>query len=863
MNLKLFKNTLEIINKCFYHNEDITDAEFLYFLLGYKETDSENDKFLLSLEKPLANCLAGTKSLRAMFGTQYMTILSQSKKLKLEDLVNIRYKKYPDKRHVVKTRLFDMRKELLDLCKTYSLPCSGSETSEQLFANLFTACITEKSPRLFASQKKQQLKPATIKNTVGRSDDSEKLLQCLDQYHKIIIPGQHGSGKSRFIQYCLSIWGVSDYCYVPYVSDLASTKNNIRFYNDRKQGFMTSFDDFMDDSYSSSLLIIDHMNESADFSKELEELASYSTNVIVITTSNMVSDAFHIFRLSTLSDDTLMNIFKNISGISLTAKEEKLLFDISQRNILLISLIAGQYKQLSRHATDSSKIFSELLSVFDNALTNHLPLALGQSPTFKDSYTKKTLDIFGHIKSIYINFAEKCKNASLRPTMRFLCCFGYSTIPLSFLKLFSEYDQNAIDTLSDMGWILKTDSTIQLPSLIARSIFAVEIPSIADCSDLIDKMNDFLVNYDQTLSIPYLSNNLFVFVSSIHTKIKVKHNPNQKQASAKFENWQNLIYSIYYYYLENGNFQLAEKITQMIYYPNMFHKHNELDSSFFRLNIRMSLQDWTEKIPEEVDKLAALIENDETLLHANVVPFLITSMDIAIYLYCRCFFAYYNGIYTDNVDKLNLEDLKSYRFILFIAIGKILHNLPNPKYNGNAKISISQYEYYQLCHTLMSSPKCISSHLFEPFIQESTFTSSVTVDCVSQLRSETNANYRIRGIAFTMFMRSIYRKVLQFGLSASEYLTDPVNLIFTIRCDINKLHKQIIACEHIPWHTTWICLFCYLQLMAELSALYRKSNQPINMAYYSYMLRSLLDRSTFSEEELNEAYEKITQYFSL
>lgn len=865
MNVKLFYDALKIVNKCFPKSKNITADEFLYFLLGYKGTNSESDKLLLTLEKPLSNCLTGKGSLRAALGNRYADIQSQAQNLHLKDMIKSCPRLDSKDSRNTEVRLLDMRNELLDLCKIYSLPCSASEKSEQLFSILFTACLTEVPLCLFASQRKQQLKPATLKETLGRSDDSKKLRQYLDQYHKIIISDQHGSGKSRFVQYCLSTWEISDYCCISYFTDLKSTKSNISFFKDKKHGASTSFEDLMDSSYSSSLLVIDHMNESDNFAEELDELASYAINVIVITTSRKPHNAFHMFSLSPLSDNDLINIFKNNSGLTLTDKEhELLLLDISQKNVLLISLIAGQCRQLARHTPDSSEILSALLSNLKDTLSNHLSLASNQPLTFKHPYNRKSLDLVGHIKSIYADFANKHKETDpLRRTMRFLCCFGYYAIPLSFLNLFSEYNSYTIDTLSDMGWLLKTDSIIQLPSLISRSVFAVEIPSGADCHELIDVMNSFLVNYDQTLNIPYLSNILFIFANSIYTKIKAKNNPRQKKASAEFENWQDLIYSIYNYYLENGNYQLAEEITRMIAYPNMSHKHSNLDPAFFQFSIHMSLQSWIKKIPKEADRLANSIKDDKTLLFANTTTFLIKTMDIAIYLYCNCFFTFYNNIDTGNTQKIDLEELKTYRFTLFNTIGKILHDIPNPKYDKSSKLSISQYEYYQLCHTLMESSEYISTYLFYPFLQGSNITSSDPSNLASQLCAETNTNYRIRSIAFAIFMRSLYRKDLQVNLHTSEYPIDSEMLILTIRCDINELHKQIIMCEHIPLHTVWICLYCYLQLITELSYLFQKSNQLLIPIYYSYILKSLLHRSTFSQEELKDAYEIITPYFSL
>ena len=860
MNTKLFKDTLAIINKCFPKSKNITDDEFLYFLLGYNGTGSGNDEFLIAQGEALGNCLAGKKTLRATLGEKYTNIRLQSSKLQLKDLVKACPKIGGKDIHDTQERLSGMQNELHDLCKKYSLPCSGSENVEHMFRELFTACITENSACLFASQKKQQLKPATLKDTLGRTGDSESLLQCLEQYHKIIIPGQHGSGKSRFIQYCLSTWNLPDYCYISYEIDLEVTKHSILFYKDKDQIVHTSLSDLMDSSYSSSLLVIDRMDDSDNFTEELEELASYAINVIVITTSNINSGAFHIFKPSPLSDDVLLRIFKNISGISLTGQEQELLFDVSQKNVLLISLISGQYKQLAKDSANSSGILSELLSSLDNTLSVHLPLATDGSATFKHSYDRKTLDILGHIKSIYAAFAAKyTKTDPLRRTMRFLCCFGYSAIPLPFLKLFSEYSQQAIDTLSDMGWILKTDSTIQLPSLIAYSVFAFEIPEVADCYGLVDMMYSFLDNYDQTLNISYLSNTLYTFAHSINRRIKVNHNRKQGQDLAKFEHWQNFITSICYYYMENGDLQLAEKIMQIIDYPDVSHEHNKYDLFYLQLAIHMPQQEYIKRIPEEIDKLTAILEkmeedilkNKETILFANSAPALIATMDVCVYLFCSCYFNYYNNFHPDNITAKDFEGLKEYRLNLFITIDKILYGIPDP---NRSKLSSSQSRYYHLCHTLMGSPERISSRLFEPFIQESTVASSDSCDLASQLLAETNLNYRIRSIAFTMFMRSIYRS----DLHPSVYPVDSQMLILTINSDINQLHKQITACEHIPWHTTWLCLYSYLQLMAERSTIYKKCNQYNTAVYPSYILKSLLCRSTFSKKELSKAYEKIT-----
>lgn len=865
MNIKLFNDTLKLINGCFNKNNDITEDEFLYYLLGYTHSEAKNDIYLLTLEAPLKDCLTEKNTLRNVLGDNYSGILSNTQNLTIKTLVKIRFDRDPKVARNTETRLLGMQKELHALCEKYSLPYPDFENSEFLFRRLFTSCIKEKKPSyLFASQKKQQLKPATKNGTLGRTDDSQNLLHCLKQYHKVIISGQPGIGKSRFIQYCLTIWNLPDYCYICYASDLESTKKNILFYEDKDRKSEASLEDLTDKTFESSLLVIDHMTASENLSVELDELASYAINVIVITTADFYSDSFHTFSLSTLTDDTLQDIFENSSGISLEDENRDLLFLVSQKNVLLISLIAGQYKQIASQSTEQSEenteLLHRLLCSLDNTLTTHLPRISKENLTYKHLHDKKALDLLGHIKVIYSGFAKKYeKTHSLRRTMRFLCCFGYSAIPLSFLKLFPEYSQKDLDTLSEIGWIVQTDSTIQLPSLIARSVFANEVITFADCYRLIDTMTDFLRNYDQTLTTPYLSNILFVLASSISKTVKVKNNPNQKHASEEFENWLNLLYSIYNYYQENGDFRLSEKVIELIHYPDISHEHNNLDSHIFRFVTRMSQQNWIERISKEGENLMLMIGNDKTLIQTTSAPLLVALMDNAIYLYCTCLFSYYSTHFY----KANHKEIIDYHHKLIDAVGTILYHIPPPRLNMQPKVSAAQYEYYHLCYELMKSSKRIFPSILEPLIYTDTPEISESNSFSSKILAEPNANYRIRSIAFTMFMRSLYRTDMQIMQSSPIDFSIYEKLILTIRCDISKLHEQIITCEQIPWHTTWITLFCYLQLLEEFSALYLKSNQRISTIYYSSILKTLLYRSTFTKEQLKEAFNMITPYFPI
>ena len=661
MNTKLFRDILALVNKQFQKDKYITEDEFIYYLLGYKDTNNTNDKhnkFLLDLEDDLSDCLKGKNTLHAVLGGQYSTILSQSHHLKLDDLIKISLGKDSEAVREVIDNLCNSSERISSLYNLYSLPLLQQEDVRNLLINLFTVCITEKKPYLFASQKKKQLKPATFNKIYGRAEDSSNLSTALNKYHKIILMDQPGTGKSYFIKYCLSCWKLSDYCYIDYFYDLKTTKQKIEYYKDKKDLlFKTSENDLFDKDFSSALLVVDHVDFSEKILDELEELATYAINVIIITTANISHDSFYSFKLSTLSDDTLQSIFEMNTGISVNKPIWERLICISQRNVLLISLLAGQYKQIARNTDDFPNILDNLLQNLENSSIVHLNIAHGNTLTFKHQYDKEALDIIGHIKSIYAKFAAKYdKTDDLRIIMRFLCCLGYSPISILFLEELFAYDHDTLDihltNLYDMGLIQKNDLTIQLSSIMARSVFAFEIPSYTDCDEQIDKLSTFLQKYDQTLLYPYLSDTLLIFAQSIYPKVREKNNPNQKHATEKFENWQNLIYLIFNYYNQMGDFYIAEKISAIIKYPALISRHSSWDAYIFWLGNNIQSQNLIDVMPNLLDQV-----NDHISQYAgpsriiDISSLLMNTLDLIIGLYCVFFFN--NYFYNSYVDYMN------------------------------------------------------------------------------------------------------------------------------------------------------------------------------------------------------------------
>lgn len=839
MRITLFHDLLNLVST-YFPKGNLTEDEFLYYLLGYySKKYNKSIPYDTFPPSDLALCIKGKKELHSVLGDYYSKVLDVNHQIQLEDIIFIPHS-YNKSQIIVRTNIETLKhnsEDIIKLYNTYSLPLPNKD-AEHLLLDLFTICITEKREYLFESYKNQQLKPQTLKSTKGRECDAEKLRKELDQYHKIIISDEYGIGKSHFIKYCLSVWKLKDYCYINYTENLESTISSIKYKKDYSDKYMnTSQADLKDEDFSSSLLVIDHMYYSSNFKEELHELASYAINVIVITVNTVPTGSFHSFQMSPLPDSILWDIFQTVFPIPScdeTLKES--LLCLTQKNTLMLSLVAHQCKKISNISSDfvPSEVLEQVLLQLI-VLEKHMDFGFKGNYKFKHRYTNKTLDLIGHVKSVYMNFFDNAAY-SLQEQMKYLCCFGWTPLPLGFLsKVLPNYNEQHLKQLSDWGLLSLTDEFVQISPLIVHAVFSAGEPSPvnSNTSDgdlpsinykiLVENMTDFLNNFDKELDVPYLEDVLFIFVQTLYKNIPFQNNPKQEKTAKEFENWQDFIYLVYHYYNECGDFFAARKIASTIYYPGLVNAHSPFDTIFLHLGNNMQFESSVNTMCSQIDNA---LTNDFTSA-TNTTYFYINSLNTIIRFYC--------------ISLLSVNEIssKDYQYFLRCVIGKILSFITEPEHDTTISIDDDKLYYYQMCYQIMENP------LF-----------SFDSNYLSRIQSLDNLNYRIRGMAFLIFLESYY-----IILGYIKY--NPSFILKAFAEKIAFLHNQIQRCRLIPFQTSQLCIYSYISVAALQHGIYsNKENiqQPISPIFDISHIADLGSRTIMSKEDIQSIMDYLGKY---
>lgn len=529
--------------------------------------------------------ITGQTNLRNALGANYRNVLVNTNGLRIKKLCEDILSQRSEKTEKIANSILSQTKQFSALYKRYEIPRPTTTDSEIILRQLFTACVTEKRTQIFPSQNKKLLKPATMEFTLGRDEDLKKLQNILKTHQKVLISDQMGTGKTRFIQYCLKKWKPHDYYYVQYTHSLEATIPRIECLNDRDDiYFCGSLDEFKDNDFCSSVLIIDHMYNSPNFVEEMNLLSSLAIKVIVITNNTTSIDSFYNFKLPHLSTEVLLQIFKHDSGFtSIDEETKRQIINITGKNVLMTTLIATQCKKISDKSSISSceEIIRQVLSRL-NTLDNHLGFDKNNEYKFKHTYDKKELNLIGHIKTVYKGIIET-SNKKLKTFMKHIYCFGWSPLPVSFLEsIIPSYDYSDLIALSEMHLLSLEDDTVQLTPLISHAVAATINPSKVNYDKMVDNLILFLNEYDRTLSVPYLSSVLLTMIKTIYDSISHDNNKGQLSTAKKFEKWQSLIYAVYNYYNQNGAYYYANEINNIIRYPkSLLNRHNQFDKLLF------------------------------------------------------------------------------------------------------------------------------------------------------------------------------------------------------------------------------------------------------------------------------------------
>ena len=839
MNIKLFNELHTFLQEKFPQGE-LTKDDFLYYLLGNDSTDM-NTKISAIPYTPSRIYNQGQK-IRSIFKETYKTILELSKRLRLDDLILHYFRNYPKTALQIKEAILSDDSRIRKIYEDCSITMPDDGDIEHLLLHLFTECITEKRPHCFASYKKQQIKPSTAKSILGRDNDIVELSKALKQYHKIIISDQYGAGKSSFINSYLYKATPQDYCYVDYQGSLTLTLKTIKFLDDSGiECTHSSHDDLMDPAFKSSLLIIDNMYVSPDFSQELGLLASFAVKVIVITACDIHHKSFYDFKMSQLSVSDLQGIFEHASDMTLKDGHVRAqLFNLTQRNVLMVSLIAGQCKELAKHP-DNSDQPSDILGDFLSSLGIYHAKPKRTSPENKQKRTssekcykhaEKKADFFGHVKYVYTHFFDSYPGYEKeRELLKNLCYFGCSPIPLIFLqKVLPVYDRKTLTTLSDMGLLILTEESILLTPLISFAVNAdINDSSTEDTSRhrcLCDNMTAFLRDYDLTLSIPYVPDILAAFAKKLYRNVKITNNSKQKKASTMFEERQELMYMIFSYYNQNGDATYSSELISLLDYPDeVKNAHSRLDSCFFRLVNSIQSCSCPTEVIIVIDKLLQYISEHHDDVGTTNIGSLITSvLDMIVGLCCLNFFNTFQGS----------PALAEYQCSLTNAMQKLMNYIPMLQKRTNLHMADETLTYYRTCHELMTDFDCHPDSFDRKH---------------NELKAWKNMNHCICTTALLTFVQSWHIYMVSMQNPASTY---------GYSCLVPKmeyLSSQIKECALIPNHTFRLCLYAYIA-----SSMVQYCQLSTNKAFSHGTLLSphvddiaeLFKRTSFPKEKIDE-----------
>ncbi len=738
------------------------------------------------------------------------------------------------------------RKNISALYNTYIQDNSSDIKIISMLIELFNQCLAKNDSRFSRSFCRQHLKPASFTATKGREKDALHLKDLLDKYHKIIIYGEPGIGKSRFIKYFLTKWNINDYCYISYdnSTDLKANLHQIQYMDLFGNAYYGSEYELKEERFSSSLLIIDHMYFFHDLSSELGLLSQFSINILVVTLYPVKAESFYLYELPRLSRNDLLRIFTADSEFSISDSvllED--LFAITGESALMISLIAKLYKK-TRETTSEESPSVPLETILHQLEypNNHMDEKSVLVFRHKHEYTgyDKTLDMIGHIKSV-CKKSLKFVDPAAKDYMKWLCCFGAYPLSLDFVsRLIPDYQESCLETLHGMGLVDITDGMLKISPLISFAVFADQNPKPKqkEFAGIFNNLTYFLRTYEETLSVPYLSNALLALVNTLYKKIPFQHNPGQKTVAEQFENWQELIALIYNYYHQYGDYYAAEKAASSINYPDLISKHSYFDACFFHLGNNMQQEAFVKNIPDEIDSLCNnMSANPHEAASADFTYYMINAMDTCVGLYCNDILHSYG--------KNAKPSCLRYRSIC--VLWKIL-KLATQQLEIKLHLPEEKLKYYSLCHQLMCS-----------------FSTS-PVDCLQPLQNVKkfkNINYRIRGTAFLLFMQSHY---LHWLYDNEEFILPgcggPAQLFQSLLIpEMEDLQEQIRRCMLIPIHTFRICMFSYIKAGMVRYSL-KKEYPDISVAVTADNIKELFNRSFLAKEEIDGVLKNIEKYFS-
>ena len=461
--------------------------------------------------------------------------------------------------------IFQTQKPAFDhLCKKYFI--SPSPEAYDMFISLLSLCIYFLSGISFT-----KAKSISSRTHLHDSDSVQQFSSYLKKYKKVIVSGLHGTGKTTLLSSFLGEHKL-DYIYLNYTDSLMQTFNQEIFSE------VTDFENnlpFLKKKCSHSLLIIDGMNpKKSVFMEEVEKLASLKMCVILITTHAICPPGFHRYSAPLFTNEELFLIIPDNFPCEIAPEN---LFRFTGKNPYLLSLLVST-------AIKSPDALYKLLKESEVFPTK------AALPRFKHlPYHSTNTDFWGHASKVYTLYHNKKDYQLHRKHLKILSCFYDHEIPIDFVKyIFSEYNENVIQELTDMGYLqfIDGENKVRLSPAMANIIFFHEKPSYSDTilSHVINNIKNYLESYDVSLDFALLENILYPFAVRLGPTISQKNNPRQKNVSQNQENWWDFLYLTIEYYQMLNRPKTATSLLKLLIYPEKIHYQKSVfDVEIFRI----------------------------------------------------------------------------------------------------------------------------------------------------------------------------------------------------------------------------------------------------------------------------------------
>jgi tetratricopeptide (TPR) repeat protein len=396
-----------------------------------------------------------------------------------------------------------------ELCEAYSCESNSSIADficivlvfamDRHFDNQLAATPESTSPMAKGQILKANV-PSPCNHFCGRENEIAKLHELLAKNTKVFIHGNPGIGKSEFAK-AYAKNHKSDYkqiLYFPYRDTLENTIAEIKFVGDSVFSRETQcerferHDNFLRALNADTLIIIDNFNTTVSDEELLGEIINYDCRIIFTTRSRF--DEYTTCEHIEIQDfSALFSIVGHFYGNANSEKEivGEIINAVHSHTMSVV--MAAQILECGIHAP---------ATVRDKLIEGYGIVDSGDKISVQKDGKSKKATHERHIETLFTLHDLSEQEQNVMRNMAFIPLDGIE--PRMFAMWLNLPNMNAINDLTELGFIQKSDGKIKLHSLIRDISTRLLKPTVSNCETLIDSLCDYCKRDDiADYSLPF------------------------------------------------------------------------------------------------------------------------------------------------------------------------------------------------------------------------------------------------------------------------------------------------------------------------------------------------------------------------